>query len=64
MQPSKCVAWSPSGLEAFEVLLEGINYATKGVRQLRILLAMEEYVGGVLPAALREDRHGLDLDQR
>ena len=30
MQPSKCVVWSPSRLEAFAILPESVSYARDG----------------------------------
>ena len=58
VQPSKCVAWSPSKFGAFLILLEGVSYATEGIRLLGVPLRIEEYVGGFLSSALEEDRLG------
>ena len=60
VQPSKCVAWSRSGLEAFIVLLEGVNHATDRIRLLGVPLGTKEYAGDLLSSALEEDRRGLD----
>ena len=60
VQPSKCVAWFPSGLGAFVVLPEGVSYAMEGIRLLAVPLGREEYVGGFLSSALEDDRLGLD----
>ena len=60
VQPSKCVAWSPSGLGAFVVLPGGVSYAPEGIRLLGVPLGTEEYVGDFLSSALEEDRRGLD----
>ena len=60
MQPSKCEAWSPSGRGAFDVLPDGVRYASDGVRVLGVPLGSAEYEGGFLVSALEEDRRGLD----
>ena len=60
VQPSKCVSWSPSGLEAFAVLPECVSYATEGIRLLGVLLGAKGYVGGFLSLASEEDRRRLD----
>ena len=36
VKPLKCVAWSPSGLEAFAIFVEGVRYAPHGIRVLVI----------------------------
>ena len=41
MQPSKCVAYSPSRLEASVVLPQGVSYATEGLRLLGVPLGIE-----------------------
>ena len=38
VQPSKFVAWSPSGLTAFAVLPKGVSYAIEGIRLLGVPL--------------------------
>ena len=59
VQPSKCVAWSPSGRGAFDVLPDGVRYASDGVRVLGVPLGSAEYEGSFLVLALEEDRRGL-----
>ena len=60
VQPSKCVAWSPSRRGAFDVLPDGVGYASDGVRMLGMPLGSAEYEGGFFLPALEEDRRGLD----
>ena len=52
VQPSKCVAWSPLGRGAFDVLLDGVRYASDGVRVLGVPLGSAEYEGDFLVSTL------------
>lgn len=56
VQPSKCVAWSSFGREAFAVLPQGVIYASDGIRLLGLPLGTHDYVGGFLSSALEEER--------